>query len=67
MVPAVPRRAYKCVGRCETPDLASSDFHIFPTLKRTLKGHCFTTNEDVEAAVQTQDTDFTNRGEYVEK
>jgi histone-lysine N-methyltransferase SETMAR len=31
-----------------SPNLAPSDFHIFPTLKRTLDGRCFTTNEDVE-------------------
>jgi histone-lysine N-methyltransferase SETMAR len=41
-----------------SPDLAPSGFHFFPTLKRTLEGRRFTTNEDVEAAVQTQDTDF---------
>jgi histone-lysine N-methyltransferase SETMAR len=39
-------------------DLAPSDFNFFPTLKRTLKGRRFTTNEDVEAAVRTRDTDF---------
>jgi hypothetical protein len=32
-----------------SPNLAPSDF--FPTLKRTLKRHRFTTNEDSEAAV----------------
>jgi histone-lysine N-methyltransferase SETMAR len=41
-----------------SPDLAPSDFHFFPNLKWTLEGHRFTTNEDVEAAVRTQDTDF---------
>jgi hypothetical protein len=39
-------------------DLAPSDFHFFPALKSTLEGRRFTTNEDVEAAVRTQDTDF---------
>jgi hypothetical protein len=42
--------------------MAPSDFHFFPTLKWTLKGHRFTTNENTEAAirtfVRTQDTDF---------
>jgi hypothetical protein len=38
--------------------LAPSDVHFFPTLKRTLEGRRFTTNEDVEADVRTQDTDF---------
>jgi histone-lysine N-methyltransferase SETMAR len=36
-----------------SPDLAPSDFHFFLTLKRTLEGRSFTTNEDVEAAVRT--------------
>jgi histone-lysine N-methyltransferase SETMAR len=49
-----------------SPDLAPSDFHFFPTLKRTLKGCCFSESEDVEAAVQTfihtQDTDFYQQG-----
>jgi hypothetical protein len=40
------------------PYLAPSNFHFIPILKRTLKGCRFTTNEDVEVAVQTQDTDF---------
>jgi hypothetical protein len=39
----------------------TSDFHFFPTLKRTLEGRHFTTNEDVEAPVWTQDTDFYQR------
>jgi hypothetical protein len=34
-----------------SPNLVPSDFHFFPTLKRTLEGHHFTTNEEVEAAV----------------
>jgi hypothetical protein len=45
-----------------SPDQAPSDFHFFPTLKKTLEGLCFTSNEDVETAVRTfvctQDTDF---------
>jgi hypothetical protein len=40
------------------PDLAPSNFHFFRTLKRTLEGRHFTTNEDVEAAIQTQNTNF---------
>jgi histone-lysine N-methyltransferase SETMAR len=39
-----------------SPNLVPSDFHLFSTLKRTLEGRHFTTNEDVEAAIQTQDT-----------
>jgi hypothetical protein len=45
-----------------SPDLVSSDFHFFPTLKRTLEGHRFTTNEDAEAAARTQYTDFYQQG-----
>jgi histone-lysine N-methyltransferase SETMAR len=41
-----------------SPDLVPSDFHFFPTLKRTLKGRRFITSEDAEAAVRTQNTDF---------
>jgi hypothetical protein len=44
-----------------SPDLAPSDFHFFPTLKRTLEERRFT-NEDVEAVVRTQDTDFYQQG-----
>jgi hypothetical protein len=42
-------------------DLSLSDFHFFPTLKRTLKKRRFTTNED-ETAIRTQDTDFYQQG-----
>jgi hypothetical protein len=45
-----------------SPDLTTSDFHFFPTLKRTLEGRRFTTNENVEASVRTQDTDFYQQG-----
>jgi hypothetical protein len=45
-----------------SPDLAPSDFHFFPSLKKTLEGRRFTTNEDAEAAVRTQDTDFYQQG-----
>jgi hypothetical protein len=41
-----------------SPDLAPSDFHFFPTLKRAFEGCRFTTNEDVKAVVRTQDTDL---------
>jgi hypothetical protein len=45
-----------------SPHLSPSDFHFFPTLKRTLEGRRFTTNEDAEAAVRKQDTDFYQQG-----
>jgi len=31
-----------------SPDLALSDFWLFPTLKMSLKGTCFTTMEDIK-------------------
>ncbi|UYV61167.1 SETMAR [Cordylochernes scorpioides] len=34
-----------------SPDLASSDFHIFPYLKKFVSGKRFTSNEEVERAV----------------
>jgi hypothetical protein len=45
-------------GPRHSSDLALSDFHFFPTLKRTLEWRHFTTKEDAEAAVRTRDTDF---------
>jgi hypothetical protein len=45
-----------------SPDLVPSDLHFFLTLKRTLQGRHFTTNEDAEAAVWTQDTDLYQQG-----
>jgi histone-lysine N-methyltransferase SETMAR len=45
-----------------SPDLAPSDFHFFSGLKRALEGRRFTPNEDVEAAIRTQDTDFYQQG-----
>jgi hypothetical protein len=46
-----------------SPDLAPSDFHFFPTLKRkrALEGRRFT-NENAEAAIWTKDTDFYQQG-----
>jgi hypothetical protein len=45
---------------------APSDFHFFPSLKRTFEGRRFTINEDVEEAVRTfvrtQNTDFYQQG-----
>jgi histone-lysine N-methyltransferase SETMAR len=45
-----------------SPNLAPSDFHFFPTLKRILEGLHFTTSEDAEAFIRTQDTDFYQQG-----
>jgi hypothetical protein len=35
-----------------SPDLASSDFHLFPTLKVFLDGRHFNSNEEVKDAVK---------------
>jgi len=35
-----------------SPDLASSNFHLFPTLTEFLGGRCFKSNEEVKKAVQ---------------
>jgi hypothetical protein len=45
-----------------SPDLATGDFHFFPLLKRTLEERRFTTNEDIEATVRTQDSNFYQQG-----
>jgi hypothetical protein len=45
-----------------SPNLAPSDFHFFPTFKMTFDGRHFTTNEDVEAAIRTQDTQLLPTG-----
>jgi histone-lysine N-methyltransferase SETMAR len=45
-----------------SPDLAPSDFHYSHALKRIVEGRRFTTNEEVEAAVRNQDTDFYQQG-----
>ena len=35
-----------------SPDLAPSDYHFFPALKRALSGHHFETDDDVMRAVE---------------
>ena len=34
-----------------SPDLAPSDFHLFPNLKKFVSGKCFVSNEEVERVV----------------
>lgn len=41
-----------------SPDLAPSDFHLFPDLKKHLGGQKFSSNEEVEAAVNQYFTDL---------
>jgi hypothetical protein len=48
-----------------SPDLTPRGFHFFLTLKTTLEGRRFTTNEDAKAAVRTQDTDFYQQGFFM--
>ena len=49
-----------------SPDLAPSDFHLFPKLKEHLKGLCFSCDEKVRPAVrkwfQKQNTNFFKDG-----
>jgi len=45
-----------------SPDLAPSDYHLFPGLKKQLKGRHFSSDEEVIAAAETwldgQPSDF---------
>lgn len=49
-----------------SPDLAPSDFHLFPNLKKHLGGQKFSSNEEIEAAVNAyfegQDEAFFKNG-----
>ncbi len=49
-----------------SPDLAPSDFFLFPQLKRTLRGKCFRSDEEVKHAVNSflrkQSTKFYRMG-----
>jgi histone-lysine N-methyltransferase SETMAR len=55
--------SWECLDHAPySPDLMPSYFHFFLILKRTLKGRCFTTNENAEADTWTQDTDFYQQG-----
>jgi hypothetical protein len=49
-----------------SPDLAPSDFHLFPKMKKHLRGQCFHSNEDVQNEVKkwlhAQDTFFFYKG-----
>ena len=49
-----------------SPDLAPSDFHLFPKMKLELSGRRFTTNDDVIEAVeeylQSKDAAFYEQG-----
>jgi hypothetical protein len=41
-------------GSSYSPDLASSRYHLFGTLKETLKGHRFTSDQEVQAVAHAR-------------
>jgi histone-lysine N-methyltransferase SETMAR len=43
-----------------SPDLVPSNFHFFPTLKRTLEGRRFTTMKTVKQLYRSRTPTFTN-------
>jgi len=45
-----------------SPDLAPCDFCPFPEVKMTMKGKCFETIQDIEAATTAQLKTLTNEG-----
>ena len=53
------RKKLACLGfQCldhppYSPDLAPSDYHLFPGLKKQMKGHHFSSDEEVIAAAET--------------
>ena len=57
-----PRRNLAYLGfqrldhSCYSPDLAPLDYHLFPGLKKQLKGHHFSSNAEVIAAAETRTT-----------
>jgi len=54
-----------------SPDLAASDFHLFPKPKEHLKGQRFSCDEEVKSAVwkrfQKQNTNFILRKDFENK
>ena len=45
---------FQCVGHPPySPDLAPSDYHLFPGLKKQLKGHHFSSEAEVTATAET--------------
>jgi histone-lysine N-methyltransferase SETMAR len=44
---------------CYSPDLAPSDFSLFPKLKLFLAGQCFSSNQEAIAAVEGYFADLT--------
>ena len=51
---ALVKQKFECVPHPPySPDLSPCDFHIFPNLKRDLKGIHFTTDDEVKDAVKS--------------
>ena len=50
---AVERNGYELIPQpAYSPDLAPSDYFLFPNLKKDIRGHHFWSNEEVMAAVE---------------
>ena len=50
---AVERNGYELIPLpAYSPDLAPSDYFLFPNLKKGIRGRHFRSNEEVEAAVE---------------
>ena len=50
---AVERNGYKLIPHhAYSPDLARSDYFLFPNLKKDIRGHHFPSNEEVVASVE---------------
>jgi len=63
----LPYLGFQCLDHPpNSPDLAPSDYHLFPGLKKQLKGRHFSSNTEVIAATETwldgQPSDFFLRG-----
>ena len=64
---AVERNKYELIPHpAHSPDLAPSDFFLFPILKKDIRGLYFQSDEEVvtavEASVNGKDPDFFNSG-----
>ena len=50
---AVERNGYELIPHpAYSPDVAPSDYFLFPNLKKDIRGHHFRSNEEVVAAVE---------------
>ena len=62
----ISRELWRILKKKVSPDLAPSDFHLFPKLKEHLKGQHFSCDEEAKSAVkkwfQKQNTNFFKDG-----